>query len=256
MSSVAAVTTSVETSNLTAKPVLEIGRAWMASPGTARRGSELGFEPGFDFWVNGRAGALGDVSAQVAAAAIGFMAPDLVVAAWNRRPNSLSAIGAAHGYRDAAIGWGQSALAPMDTQTVERMAGLVQRVLGAALPICGVLFAGWRELPVGSNDPRAQAIIGLQVLREMRGGAHLSAVQAAGLTPHDAIVSFTADQVRGGVSGAERFGWKGPHREPDEKRRSVAEQMTTSICAPAFEALDATERSELIDLITQARELI
>ena len=54
-----------------------------------------------------------------------------------------------------------------------------------------------------------------QVLRELRGGAHLSAIQAAGLTPQGAIVSFTADDIRGGPNGAERFGWPAPHPEPD-----------------------------------------
>ena len=45
-------------------------------------GAELGLPEPFDFWVNGRAGVLGAVDADVAAAAICFMAP-------RRGPSSL-----------------------------------------------------------------------------------------------------------------------------------------------------------------------
>jgi hypothetical protein len=249
------VPTAAETADATAIPILEIGRAWMLDPGTAARGAELGLPPGFSFWVNGRAGALGPVDADVAAAALGFMAPDLVAEFWNGRPEDLGPRDAAAAYAEASHAWGRDAMVDMAEADLRRLAELSNRVVAAALPICGVLFAGWRVMPAPA-DPAGAATHALQVLREMRGGAHLSAIQAAGLTPQQAVISFVADPVRGGSAGAERFGWKAPHPEPDEEARAQAEVGTTNVCRHAFEALPDGERGELIELVLAARSAI
>jgi hypothetical protein len=225
----------------------------MSDPGTQARASELGLAPGFSFWVNGRAGAMGDVSADVAAAAIGFMAPELVAEHWNARPSDVPPLRAALEYASVGADWGRNALADVDSGQLERLVSLADRVSDQALPSCGALFAGWRQLDRPA-DPAGSATMVMQILREMRGGAHLSAIQAAGLTPQSAIVSFGAtDPIRGGVSGAERFGWTAPHPAPDEVARAGAEQMTTAVASRGFEALDDAERGELVELVLLAR---
>lgn len=227
----------------------------MSSEATQTRAAELGLAPGFGFWVNGRAGALGDVDSDVAAGAIGFMAPDLVRDHWNSRPSDVTPRRAALEYAAVAAGWGREALATVPQPDLERIAELGYRVADAALPSCGALFAGWRQLD-RPEDAAGNATHALQVLREMRGGAHLSAVQTAGLTPHHAIMSFTADQVRGGVAGAERFGWTAPHPEPDEAAKARAEEMTTIASCGGFEALDTAERIEFVELVLAVRSAI
>jgi hypothetical protein len=249
------VTTAVEASDATAIPILEFGRAWMSSPDVQARAADLGLAPGFSFWVNGRAGALGDVGSDVAAAAIGFMAPDLVREHWDSRPSDVTPRRAAMEYAAVAAAWGREAVADVPVPDLERIAELGYRVADASLPSCGALFAGWRALD-RPDDPAGNATHALQVLREMRGGAHLSAVAAAGLTPHHAIISFTADPVRGGVRGAERFGWTAPHPEPDEAAKARAEEMTTIAACGGFEALSEAERSEFVELVLAAREAI
>jgi hypothetical protein len=234
-----------------AGPVLEYGRGWMMADATGARAEELGFTARFGLWVNGRAGVLGDVDADVAAAAIGFMAPGAVRSFWEARPAGLSPIDAAVAYADAAAAWGREVLADVPTADLERLADLTDRVAAAASPSIGVLFAGWRALP-RPPDPAGRVTVVLNVLREMRGGAHLSAVNAVGLGPHGAIVS-TDDPVRGGVAGATRFGWPEPHPAGDADRRVAAERMTTVICAPAFEAIDEAEQDEFIGLVRAAR---
>lgn len=249
------MTTAVEASDATAIPVLEFGRAWMSSPEIQARAGELGLAPGFSFWVNGRAGALGDVGSDVAASAIGVMAPELVREHWDSRPSDVTPRRAAMEYAAVAAAWGREALADVPVADLERLAELGYRVADGSLPSCGALFAGWRALD-RPDDPAANATHALQVLREMRGGAHLSAIAAAGLTPHHAIISFTADQVRGGVAGAERFGWTAPHPEPDEAAKARAEVMTTTASCGGFEALSEAERSELVELVLAARSAI
>lgn len=235
----------------TAVPVLEFGRGWMMDPATGARAGEIGVGESFAFWVNGRAGVLGEADADVAAAAIGFMAPDWVRSFWEGRPTELSARQATEAYAEAAADWGRRVLAGADEARTHRLADLCDKVASAALPSTGLLFAGWRNL-ARPDDAAGRATIALNVLRELRGGAHLSAVHAVGLGPHGAIAS-TDDPVRGGAAGAERFGWPSPHPPADPAARREAERLTTVICRPAYEALDATERSEFVELVSEAR---
>ena len=240
-----------ETSTATAIPILEFGRGWMLDAGTGERAVELGLAPGFGFWVLGRAGALGDISPEGAAASIGFMTPALVSQNWaqkgDRSPRDF-----ALEYAAVAAAWGRRTLAAVDPARLARLQVLANRVAEATPASVGALFAGWRTIPQ-PDDPAGGATVALNVLREMRGGAHLAAVHAAGLTPHHAVVSFTADPIRGGAAGAERFGWPAPHPEPDEAARARAEEFTTVICAPSFAALDPAERTEFVDLVLEAR---
>jgi len=235
----------------TAIPILEIGRGWMLAPATGERAMALGFEPGFGIWVNGRAGAMGDVTAEAAAAAIGFMAPERVRELWETRPAGVAAERCASEYGEAAAQWGREALAAIDPSRLARLAGLAMRVAEHADASTGALFAAWRAMPLPA-DPAGAATIALHILRELRGGAHLSAVHATGLGPHAAIMSVD-HPVRGGTAGAERFGWPSPHPEPDTARRAEAETFTNRACAPAFAALNTSEAAEFTELVVEAR---
>ncbi|MEZ5406654.1 MAG: hypothetical protein R2761_01435 [Acidimicrobiales bacterium] len=243
--------TPLEIVDATAKPILEIGRGWMLAPTTAERGTGLGLELPFGFWVNGRAGVLGDVGPDIAAAAIGFMYPPLTHRYWNARPASLSAGAAARAYAEAAAAWGRDALAGVGEADLAELAALARQVADAAQPSVGALFAGWRALEVPA-DPAGAATVNLNVLREMRGGAHISAAHASGLGPLGAIIA-APDQVRGGTAGAERFGWPQPWPALDEARRAEAERMTSLICAPAYAALDGASGPRFVELVTAVR---
>ncbi len=243
--------TADEVMALTARPILEYGRGWMADPATATRAAELALVPGFGFWVNGRAGVLGDADADVAAAAIGFMAPSMVREVWGVRRAGMTALDVTMAYAEAASAWGRRTLVDVDAGDLDRLATLCDKVAAAALPSCGLLFAGWRALD-RSNDPASNVTVALNVLRELRGGAHLSAVQAVGIGPVGAIMAAD-DPVRGGPAGAERFGWTPPYPAPDHQRRAEAERLTSEICRPAYEALDDGERSEFVALVQRAR---
>lgn len=238
----------------TAKPILELGRAWIAAPPTAERAARLGLDAPFGFWVNGRAGVLGDVDADVAAAAIGFMDPGHVRRYWERRPSELSPARSTEEYLAAAGEWSLTALETLSDEALVDVADLARRVAAAAQPSVGVLFAGWRAVDP-PDSPAAAATLALNVLREHRGGAHLSAVQAVGLGPVGAILAAD-DPVRGGAAGAERFGWSPPFPEADAARRSAAEEMTNTICVPAYAALDDDERTRFASVVVAAREAL
>ena len=250
-----AMTTVHDAMKATATPILEIGRAWIVAPTTAAVGNELGLDGFFGFWINGRAGVLGDAPAAVATAAIGFVSPVRVAELWDGRPAPLSGLECSRRYRDTAADWGRAMFTDLAPADLTHLADLAERMAGTADASTGALFAGWRALE-SPTDPAGRATVALQVLREMRGGAHLSAVQAAGLTPLAAIVS-TDDPVRGGAAGAERFGWV--DRElptPDPETRAAAEVITDRICAPAYSALSENDRARFVDLVAAVRAAV
>lgn len=237
----------------TGRPILEYGRAWMMDPATAATAKELGLtESGlFGFWVNGRAGVLGDVDATIAAAAIGFMAPGAVRAHWEARPDELSAWDAALAWFGRAADWGQRTLAGLGGAQVERLNELSRVAIDAADVSTGALFAGSARIPM-TGDAAADAAINLNVLRELRGCAHLAACHAVGLGPHATIMS-TDDPVRGGTGWAETFGWPSPHPAPDPGARARVEEMTTVAMTRVFAAMDDDDRTELVRLVDEAR---
>ncbi len=223
----------------------------MSAPGTAARSAEFGLEGPFGFWVTGRAGFLGGVDADVAAAAIGFMDPAMVRRYWDGRPDGIDPRELNAAYVEAGAAFGREALADIADEDLVTLTDLCDKIATAANPSVGVLFAGWRGLERPA-DPAGAATIALNVLREHRGGAHLSAVLAVGIGAQGAILA-AADQIRGGPAGAERFGWPTPHPEPDFDRRAEAERLTTVICRPAYTSLDAAELARFADLVGQAR---
>lgn len=248
--------TTIEAALASATPIHVFGRGFMTWPKTAERSAELGLADAgmFGFWANGRAGVLGDVDATVAAAGIGFMAPAETARYWAARPAELSPWDAALAWFDCAARFGRETLAPMPEERIRRMSDLARKVIDGAGPSMGALFAGSTLIPL-PGDAAGDATINLNVLREMRGGAHLSACHAAGLGPHATIMS-TDDPVRGGVNWSEAFGWAAPHPDPDVNARTQVEAMTNTAMARVYESLTADERAEFVQLVTEAHALL
>jgi hypothetical protein len=90
----------------------------------------------------------------------------------------------------------------------------------------------------------------LHVLREHRGGAHVTAVRAVGLSPLEAILAG-----KQGAPNARFFGWPEPYPEIDERLTSLrveAERLTTEIVAPAYAGLTEPEATDLVQLLGAA----
>jgi hypothetical protein len=90
-------------------------------------------------------------------------------------------------------------------------------------------------------------------LRELRGGAHLAATTAAGLTPLQAILT------NDGPGQAGFFGWKGEFPDVAELKplHDAAEHATDKIKAVVYErALSPAERREFVDLVVEAAGLL
>lgn len=227
----------------------------MLDDATVAHGAELGMDQPLSFWLHGRAGVLGDVDADVVAAAVGFVAPGMVRTLWeDNAPRGVTPRDRAREYATCAGRWADRVWADVPTTDLDRVTELTARVVMLADASIGVLFAGWRRIELPPS-PAGAAAVALNALRELRGGAHLIAVHAVGLGPHGAIMS-TDDPVRGGVAGATRFGWPEPHPVGDPEHRANAEMLTTLIASHAYDRLGEAERTELVELIQRLRSCL
>lgn len=194
-----------------------------------------------EFYFAGRCGVLGPAPGPVVAAALTFFEPDFVVQHWTSALTRVPPAVAAARYLEAARDTGRRRWAdrPGLARPVELLARVVRAADCAALP----LAAGWAALPPATDEAGLLAQL-LQVLREQRGGLHAIAARACGLSPLETIVA--------GPDGPERaavLGWTGPLPSINEQLQAAhagAEELTDQLAAPAYAALSAPERAELV----------
>ena len=172
--------TPAETARQASRAVIDVGAGFGHEVSFAQAGRRLGLGP-WAFYFGARAGVLGPVDADVVTAVCGFFAPGFVRPAWQA-----ALAGAAPGVlvsEDArlCVIWARRHLDGLPG--IERLADLAGRVVGAADATSRALFAAWRAWPDPGGDPAARAGLALLRLREHRGGGHLLAVSAEGLTP-------------------------------------------------------------------------
>jgi hypothetical protein len=243
-----AALTPGETARRVKLAVIHVGAAFGHEASFAETGRRLDLDP-WAFYFGARAGVLGRVDADVVTAACGFFAPGLVRPAWE---SALAAASPDELVREdvtLCAGWARRHLAGLPG--IERLADLAGRVAAAADASARPLFAAWRARPDPAADPAARAGLALLRLREHRGGGHLLAVVAEGLTPLAAILAGA------GPAKASANGWHPPYpalAADAAQRLEAAEQRTNALAGAAYECLDPGERAELVRLLQSARQ--
>lgn len=203
--------------------VIRVGGLFMTSPAMAAAAGAQGLNVGV-LCLRGRVGAAGGVDAAKAGRMLGWYPPRIVEFAW-RRSKRLSATTAATEYAGVCAEWGREHLAGVDD--AEPVAAQVETVVDAAdlddLP----LAAGWRAWP-RPTAPAARLAHSLMLLRELRHGLHLAALQANELDLPVALLGSENDADR-----LRRLGWP----EPDiGAARRTAEAIDD--LAERFEAVE------------------
>ena len=253
-----ATATVPETIERVFKPIQQFTRGWMMNPATEQYGREqLGLDRPRQFWVVGRAGVMGDCTAEVAAGALAFHALDQVVDAWDNLPDGLSHVTVAEHYAGRVAAWGDEVISTFDPDRMERLDRLGRRIIDAAPASLGGIFTGWRALP-HPGSVGARVAMTTHIMREMRGAAHINAIVASGITPLDAILASTNAPPRTGPEWAERMGFTGPFRDPAEvqAQRLEAEAITARILEPYFAVLDPAELADFGELVETTRNSI
>jgi hypothetical protein len=239
------------------KPIQQFVRGWMMGPPAEELAARLKLRSENDLWIIGRAGAIGDCRPEVAAAGLAFIGLPGVRAAWEAIPNGLSPSKIAAAYAGICEDWGAQELAQFDQRKMQRLDELGRAVADAADGSLGAVFAGWRAMPPPANVG-ARVALTVNVLREMRGGAHIMAVHACGITPLDAVLASPAAPPRSGPPWAEHLHWPGPFRDPSDvlDARLRAEQLTSEILHPIYGSLGPDRMDEFADLIESTRNAI
>lgn len=211
----------------TSNPIHDIGTDIYLSSDTFGWAAQWGWSNPFGFYFAGRGGMLGDVSADVVRSAFGWFEPGAVTAMYADGVAVAGAGEAARRMAEAHGLWGQKYLADVKglREIVEVTEELVDNLEGSAIP----LFVGWRGA-TRDADPAGRIAQLMQILREWRGGLHLVATTAVGLTPMEAILTNE------GEGQAKFFGWSEPF--PDcaaiRHKHEEAEEMTDQLCAGAL----------------------
>jgi hypothetical protein len=239
------------------KPIQQFVRGWMTGPPADTLAATLGMRSGQDVWIVGRAGVLGNGDADVATAGLGFLAPARVRAAWDSLPPGLSHRGVADAYTELCCRWGSESLCAFDSRRVARIDELGRAIADAADGSIGTVFAGWRAQPQ-PDDVNARAALTMHVLRELRGGAHILANAACGITPLQAVLASPAPPPRSGPAWAEHLGWTGPFDDAESARaaRLEAERLTSRIIMPAYSAVGEAALDEFAELVETTRNAI
>jgi len=216
----------------TSVPIHDIGTAIYLSPDVFGWAGEWGWSNPFAFYFAGRGGMLGDVSAEVVCAAFGWFEPTAVRTFFDEGAAVASPKVAAQRMAEAHARWGRTHLG--DVAGLPGMVAVTETVVdgleGSGLP----LFAGWRAAPRADDDAGRIAQL-MQILREWRGGLHLVATTAAGLSPMEAILTNE------GEGQAKFFGWSAPFPDCASllPAHAEAEAMTDQLSVSSFShALD------------------
>jgi hypothetical protein len=234
--------TTAESVRALAAPAGDVGGRWMLHREVIGQCRSFGYPNAYAYYVAGRGGVLGDVDADVVGSAFGFFEPALLRKMWEAGVAVEGARNAASRYGAACAQWGRSRLVGFDG--CGRMAELIRHVVDSADAAGLPLFAGWRAEP-RPDDLAGQAYAAVNLLRELRGSAHIAAVVATGIAPRDAML------LSGGEPRAQQFGWVGPF--PDlahlVELRAETEALTDQIMTRFFDqALNAVEAAELLEL--------
>jgi len=228
--------TALDVVKATSVPVHDIGTSAYLSPDIAGWAAEWGWPNPFAFYFAGRGGMLGDVSADVVTSAFGWFEPNAVRAMYSEgvagATNAAARMAEAHGR------WGEKYYG--DVEGLEEIVAVTEKLVngleGSAIP----LFVGWRDAPRSDSSPGRAAQL-MQILREWRGGIHLVATTAVGLSPLEAILTNE------GPGQAKFFGWPEPFPDfgPLLERHQEAEDITDRLCASALaDALDEARFSD------------
>jgi hypothetical protein len=222
----------------TSVPIHDIGTAIYLSPDVMGWAKEWGWDNPFAFYFAGRGGMLGDVSHEVVTSAMGWFQPGAVQAMYTEGSGVAGASGAAAKMAEAHGAWGEKHYGAVEglESIVAVTEQLVAGLEGSALP----LFVGWRGA-AASPTASGRAAQLMQILREWRGGVHLVATTAVGLSPLQAILTNE------GEGQAKFFGWSEPFEDcaAIKAMHDDAEEMTDRLCASGVSSALTTSQYEV-----------
>lgn len=220
---------------------------WLMADSTKEKAADRGMPGSNAAYAVGRFGVLGDCPVDNVVGAAYFWEPNLMRSMVTEGRSSIAPADGGRIYAQICSEWGDDKLAGFDG--THRLGELCEAVVDGADPQGAPTFVGWRDQERPDPGPGRTFLL-CQTMRELRFGRHAIAVQAAGMSPLEAILSGPA-----GEWNAEFFGWQKPY--PDVSalgdKREAIEGHTDQLHAPDFDVLSPDERAELRELAKAAR---
>jgi hypothetical protein len=241
------MTTGAEVAEATATTVSGLAAGFMFDPATYVTGAERGFN-GIDFYFAGRGGVLGDVGADVVAAAMVFFRPDHLRAQWDGSAGVMPRQEASAVFAGCQARWADEHLADDGGVDWRTLADLAGKVVQNATPGGAPLFAAWRaaDTPSADRQPRQAALHQMNCLRELRLARHAAAVVVTGLDVGDAVRHRTPKMVA-------VFGWDDSQvADGVPALWDDAERLTNQASGRDYAVLDDDEATELVRLCQAA----
>jgi hypothetical protein len=228
-------------------PISTLGSGFMRDPATFARGAEMGFAPGFAYYLGGRFGALGRVPADVVVAVAAFIEPERVRQVWREALEIADPVETSEHYFGVSADWGRTHFATVPESDLAELATLCGLVVDAASPLGAPHVMAWRALPRAA-DPAGRVAQLLFVLRELRFARHVTAIAAEGVPPLAAIILGP-----GGEANARSLGWTAPFDDVSAwgPQRGAAEGVTGARAAEDLLVLDPESRQRLAERLDQ-----
>lgn len=218
----------------------DMGAAFYFIPETLAIGKAMGLG-GMEFYVQGRAGQMGNTEPEAVAAAFGYFKPALlksVLDAANAKSEP-RVTGAA--FMNACATMSRAKLSGV--ANLDALVAVLEKVNNAADSDGLALYAAINSEKL-ADDAAGRLLQLIAILREYRGSAHLIALRAAGVNSRTAHYMKRPDMWK-------QFGYTEEEApvitDAVKAARAEAENITDRIVEPAYAVLSDAERTVLVD---------
>ena len=175
---------TLELAECTADPLWRVCMSFYFDHRTRERGRALGLNP-FEYYGLGRGGTLGHVDTDVVQEAFTFWHPRNIERIWTAPATRADPVAIAADYLNAAYDFAERTFGGLDVEVLEGFTAAAHRVAHAVPSGTHQLFDGYMRYAT-PTDPVRSSYLGAILMRELRGGVHIRAVHAVGLSALEA----------------------------------------------------------------------
>ena len=224
----------------------DLGAAFYFIPETLGVGKAMGLG-GMEFYVQGRAGQMGNTEPEAVAAAFGYFKPALLKSVLDAANAKSEPRVSGAAFMNACATLSRAKLSGLSN--LDAFVAALEKVNNAADGDGLALYAAINTEKL-AEDAAGRALQLIAILREYRGSAHLVALRASGLDSKTAHYMKRPDMWK-------QFGYteeEAPVITDEIKAARVqAENITDRIVEPAFAVLSDAERSILVDGLKEVK---
>lgn len=218
----------------------DLGAAFYFTPETLGVGKAMGLG-GMEFYVQGRAGQMGNTEPEAVAAAFGYFKPALLKSVLDSANAKSDPRVTGTAFMNACATMSRAKLSGITH--LDALVAVLEKVNNAADPDGLALYAAINTEKL-ADDAAGRLLQLIAILREYRGSAHLVALRAAGVDSRTAHFMKRPDMWK-------QFGYT-EEEAPEitdavKAARAEAENITDRIVESAYAVLSDTERAVLVE---------